>query len=392
MCHSDVKPKAIKSKKVSPHFAHVDVSKCNKESMIHWWFKNAFIQIGDEIRIKSDQLQSYTCKSIDIEQTIIIDGINYRPDVTVTTDCGNIIYFEMNYSNKKSTREYLEIWIKLNRIVVEIDIKNMLQKEKVFKALFYSGKCFNIKNKDAYYHNIGKHKEYILSHSYENNAIEIKERTKKLDWFWDDVKRYSENKVSISDISILIDSIDYRDKEIVNKILKKNMCSELYNDYLEYKQLDQKAQFKEEASENEKIMFIQEEIKKLKITPIPLDIELKCKRNYVGYSYYNGSRRHPIKYGTSFSHYTYDVLILNEKKIINKISITNKIMKMSFGEIKSLIFKTKELISNKRKFNECKACKRRFYLTYSEINYFTKKSLHVPKRCKVCRKENKQKG
>jgi competence CoiA-like predicted nuclease len=44
MCGSDLIPKATKSKYITEHFAHIDVSKCNNETMIHWWFKNKFLE------------------------------------------------------------------------------------------------------------------------------------------------------------------------------------------------------------------------------------------------------------------------------------------------------------------------------------------------------------
>ena len=47
VCGSNLKPKAITSKRVTPHFAHVDATKCNSESMIHWWFKHKFLEQGD---------------------------------------------------------------------------------------------------------------------------------------------------------------------------------------------------------------------------------------------------------------------------------------------------------------------------------------------------------
>ena len=44
MCSSNLIPKAIKSKQITSHFAHIDASKCNSETMIHFWFKNKFLQ------------------------------------------------------------------------------------------------------------------------------------------------------------------------------------------------------------------------------------------------------------------------------------------------------------------------------------------------------------
>ena len=37
----------------------------------------------------------------------------------------------------------------------------------------------------------------------------------------------------------------------------------------------------------------------------------------------------------------------------------------------------------------CKSCGKTFYLTYDELEYFLKKGLSAPKRCRVCRAERK---
>lgn len=39
----------------------------------------------------------------------------------------------------------------------------------------------------------------------------------------------------------------------------------------------------------------------------------------------------------------------------------------------------------------CKQCGKEFELSESEINFYKSKNLHIPKRCKECRQENKQK-
>ena len=68
MCGSDLIPKAVKSKVITSHFAHVDASKCNNETMIHWWFKHKFLESGDSFIISSDKERSYMCKDVLVEQ------------------------------------------------------------------------------------------------------------------------------------------------------------------------------------------------------------------------------------------------------------------------------------------------------------------------------------
>lgn len=40
----------------------------------------------------------------------------------------------------------------------------------------------------------------------------------------------------------------------------------------------------------------------------------------------------------------------------------------------------------------CASCKTEFEISHSEISFFKQKNLHIPKRCKQCRKINKQQG
>lgn len=235
VCGSKLKPKAIESKRVTSHFAHVDASKCNSESQIHFWFKHKFLEKGDKFTIAADKINEYICKDILIEQRYEAGEYTYRPDVTVSTECGETIYFEMAFSNKKKVKDYLDIWLELKNIVVEVDIKQLVLKDKIptFKALFYDDKCFNTKRNDTYYNTIDKYKEEKLKGNVDEK---LKERIRKLDWFWNDIFKYRKGDVTIEHIAMIIDSIDENeDKRIVNLILNKEICINVYKDYMEYK-------------------------------------------------------------------------------------------------------------------------------------------------------------
>jgi hypothetical protein len=47
----------------------------------------------------------------------------------------------MAFTNKKKVKDYLDIWLELKNIVVEVDIKQLMLKDSIptFKALFYNG-------------------------------------------------------------------------------------------------------------------------------------------------------------------------------------------------------------------------------------------------------------
>lgn len=188
ICNSKVIPKALKSKSITPHFAHVDKEKCSNESMLHFWFKHKFIESGDIFTIISDKKQNYVCKDFKTEVTFNLESGIYRPDIVIETECGNTILFEIANTNKKKVQEYIDKWIELDNIVVEIDIKSLTNKSNIkqFKALYYKGKLFNFNKKDGGYYNvIGKIKE---SKKYDSEKIKL------LDWFWADLCKFKRRR------------------------------------------------------------------------------------------------------------------------------------------------------------------------------------------------------
>lgn len=221
------------------HFAHVDKSKCSSESMYHFWIKNKLIQKGDKFKIESDITSEYVCKDILVEESFkLSNGKEYRPDLTIVTDTDEIIYFEMNYSNVKKLEDYLDIWIELGNIVVEVDVKTLINTQNdrlpMFKAKYYNGKCFNVKRTNSTYYNIiGKYKESLIQQGlYKNNEKNIKQ----LDWFWKDIARYKQGEVNIQYMVDLIDNIiGDEEKQVIKKILNKPTCSKLNGDYIKFK-------------------------------------------------------------------------------------------------------------------------------------------------------------
>lgn len=215
ICSSEVIPKALESKRMTPHFAHIDRSKCDSESMVHWWFKNKFIDKGDRFSIVTDKEISYVCKDYDVEVTFNLESGIYRPDLVVYTECGEIVVFEMANTNKKKVKDYIDKWIELDKVIIEVDIKaltNSFSSERKFNALYYKGKCFNFNKRDGgYYNTIGKLKEEMK----QNGKYDI-ELVRKLDWFWDE----------------LINSRDKEDKQLLYESLLYLIHKNVYNDIL----------------------------------------------------------------------------------------------------------------------------------------------------------------
>lgn len=218
-------------------FAH-EKGNCSSESMFHFWYKNKLIEKGDKFRIESDIEREYICKEILVEQSYIINEKQYKPDLTIITETDEIIYFEMEYNNKKKLEDYLDIWNGLKNIVVEVDTKTLINSKSgatpVFKALWYEGKCFNVKNGEdiLYYETIGKLKEQNY-----NKVIDEKVRVEieKLDWLWKDIQKYKMGEVGIEEVSNLVRSIEEIDiRKIVVKILRKGSCNQIIKDYVKF--------------------------------------------------------------------------------------------------------------------------------------------------------------
>ncbi len=304
MCGSDLIPKAIKSKLITAHFAHIDASKCNGEGMIHFWFKNKFLESGDKFTIISDKEMQYICKEVLVEQSYNVGDKIYRPDVTVLTECGNTIYFEMDYSNKKKVQDYIDIWLELRNIVVEVDIKKLMSRDKIpaFKALFYNGKCFNTKKSDTYYNTIGKYKEEVMG-SVDKVDDDLKERIQKLDWFWDDVLKYKKDEVDIEYMADLIDSIDGEERNVVFTILNKPKCIELYRYYQSYKKQEYKEQIdiiiKEIESKHNSLVKITYNLENLKSIHIYSKLDNVRDKDWISIGSSSGGSydlKHDIEY------------------------------------------------------------------------------------------------
>lgn len=238
ICNSEVIPKALQSKQITPHFAHIDRNKCTGESFVHFWMKHGFIERGDTFTIISDDKHTFTCKDFKTEVTFNLESGVYRPDILVETECGNEIVFEMANTNKKQVKDYIDRWIELDKIIVEVDVPTLTGQNEVkeFKALYYKGKCFNFNKRDGgYYNTIGKLKEEMIR----SNKYDI-EKVKKLDWFWDTVIDYRTGKLNIIDLTTCIDEILSNDteselRELSREFLISKKCSNIFTDYLKYK-------------------------------------------------------------------------------------------------------------------------------------------------------------
>lgn len=208
ICESKVIPKALESAKVSPHFAHVDVSKCSAESMIHFWYKHKFIDIGDTFTIKTDKEYTYTCADFTVEKEYKLSNGIYRPDLIVITECGEEIIFEMANTNKKNVEDYIDRWIELDKIIVEVDIKTLQGDKKIFNALYYKGKCFNFNKRET-----NRYSLYLDIKEYQKKASNLS-KIKDLEWFW---KELNNKTVDDSVLFEIFDEFSQHEKKIFIK-------------------------------------------------------------------------------------------------------------------------------------------------------------------------------
>lgn len=244
VCGSMVIPKL--GDKNSHHFAHVDKSKCNTESLIHWCYKNNFLIAGTKFYIfdkESSTYKEYVCKEVDIEKTYHTSFGLYRPDVTVRTESGEEIFLEMFYKNKKNTDDYINLWCELNKPVIEIDIKALLHYEEDyiyrFNPVFYNGICYKHKmSKSKSFQNLLAMKTKVLdlkTCNVNNNAVQI---INNIDWFWNDLLRYKSGDIEISEIAIslnhVMDCLDTNLSHMVEDFLINVRCSKILEEYRKY--------------------------------------------------------------------------------------------------------------------------------------------------------------
>jgi hypothetical protein len=85
-----------------------------------------------------------------VEQAYEINNYTYKPDLTVFTETGERIFFEVDHTNKKKPEDYMSVWIDLNSIVVEVNTKDLININSkslpIFKALFNNARKFEIRS------------------------------------------------------------------------------------------------------------------------------------------------------------------------------------------------------------------------------------------------------
>lgn len=227
-CGGIVKPRALDSTKEQSHYYHI-TGKCTKESQLHFFCKNWLFEKGSKFYLE-DIL--YEVDFIDIEKIWNTPFGDYKPDISVYTTSGEIIYFEMFFTNRKTGDDYFCKWDYLKNDVAEVDIKEYVFKtdENIipsFKYLFHDRVCFSkpyIK-RDLYANTIARIKHELTR----QKVLNYKARIEQLDWFWQEIK----NSKSREEILNTITNMEYDDMISCYEIIKRKQCiSYLKNDIL----------------------------------------------------------------------------------------------------------------------------------------------------------------
>lgn len=227
-CGGTVKPRALDSSKEQSHYYHI-TGKCTKESQLHFFCKNWLFEKGSKFYINNSLFE---VASVAIEKTWNTQFGNYKPDITVYATSGEIIYFEMFFSNRKTGDDYFCKWDDLGNDVVEINIKEYMYKTDedtipTFTYLYHDGVCYSktYEKRDLYANTIARIKQKLTR----QKVLNYKARIEQLDWFWQEIR----NNKSKEDILNVISNMEYEDMISCYEIIKRKQCvSYLKNDVL----------------------------------------------------------------------------------------------------------------------------------------------------------------
>lgn len=217
-CGGIVKPRALDSNKEQSHYYH-KTGKCTKESQLHFFCKNWLFEAGSKFYIE-DEL--FEVSSIEIEKSHFTPFGDYRPDITVYTTSGKVIYFEMFFSNRKTGDDYFCKWDALGNDVVEVNIKEYMFKTDSttipsFTYLYHDGVCYSkpYVKRDLYANTIARIKHELTR----QKVLNYKARIEQLDWFWQEIR--NNTRESILDIIL---KMEYEDMVSCYEIIKRKQC------------------------------------------------------------------------------------------------------------------------------------------------------------------------
>lgn len=214
-----------------PHFRHYPNQTCTSESLAHWVYKMWLFEKGSQFYVyDGSDKKLYYVDEIQIEKAFKTDFGEYRPDITIDTACGKRFYFELNFSSPKRGDDYYCKWSFLNNDVIEIDVKKLLKeslnnKIPIFRLIYSDGICYDDKytKKDIFANTareLFNRKEEIKR----QDMLNYKTIWEKLDWFWDEIKKYKSMKSNMNDLLKCFSNVPYEEMEMCFNIVRRISC------------------------------------------------------------------------------------------------------------------------------------------------------------------------
>lgn len=231
ICGGIVRARAKDSECVTEHFYHLDKSECDGESLLHIYWKNNLVNIGDIITLPV--IGEVACIDKRIEFVFNTKEGIYKPDLIIKTNNEQykFIIFEIHNTNKKVVEEYYNKWTELKYTVFEVDVKK-LNKDKSnlysqIKILYdFSREKFiqDSKRKISSLYNLLKVRKYYYD---KYDVEEILSKFYRI--FKNNLNRCTKNKVKKLDVALNQKFWD-RDiyKDLVSPLLKINEKLNLY--------------------------------------------------------------------------------------------------------------------------------------------------------------------
>lgn len=351
-CGGIVKPRALDSNKEQSHYYH-KTGKCTKESQLHFFCKHWLFESGSRFYI-NDEL--FEVDLIEIEKIYDTPFGKYKPDITVHTTSGKIIYFEMFFTNRKTSDDYFCKWDYLGNDVVEVDVKEYgskvdLTEIPVFKYLYHDGTCYSKSyvKRDLYANTIAKIKKELTR----QKILNYKARIEQLDWFWQEVQRNSGDSETILNS---ISKMEYDDMVSCYEIIKKKQCvsylKQMVLDMINKRVIDDVRQVYDLP--NEKNIYF--DLKYIKVRTYICGIRLNLKMKHIIFDRVFSSLDDNYCDIDKLSGYP---KIVFDKTVFNKENI-------SFSEI--------EVQRLRKKYNYVKDFKEKLFLFEKELSNFEKEN------------------
>lgn len=387
-CGAEVFPRALNSEKIRPHFYHKKGESCT-EAEIHKWIKKDLFKVGQTIKVNTCKgIKEYTIKDILIEKSYKTSVGDYRPDISLVTTDGSVIFVEVCNTNKKSIERYFDKWFELGNTVIEIKAKEVIENN------------FNLDILEPIYDDDDRFRHFEESDYKKLFGTQVTNR-EKIKEIYKDIYDYIKGKISIDKI--------FRKyvycKCYINEYVCKTVVDYIINDITKYEEtLKEDKKYEEIMKECfdkslDNFGFSNEENKKIDILGVYCGS--KSYRTYhLGYG----------NYAHSYTHYFYSNNCILEWDTNSDLYIRNGSLVRIKGNKRGILVNDRlglsrcniEVIDKGYSkyigkigtsapcIRECKDCGKQFILTIDEAEWYNNKNLVLPKRCKCCRDKNKK--